>query len=275
MSYVVFCKGKTADKPYWIEDLKLYLYSMEELCYYIYSNALLCDGELLKPKLALWIRDECGLPDLYASIDVVLHKDPRAERVAGQIFAYMDYLSRQERESVCEKIKKSAALGINERRKSRGDLLYLGEKYGEAIGIYQDLLSKEAFDDEKMQHSLLYNVGCCYGNMFYYDIAYDWFMKAASMDIDRGGDLTAALFCKHMVLSEREWERFLAEHEEFLAFAAPVENQCAKLLEKWEKEPLAKELAGFEKRTGGREKEYYVRLKELMEEWKRGVHEYF
>lgn len=275
MSYVVFCKGKTAEKPYWIEDLKLYLYSMEELCYYIYSNALLCDGELLKPKLACWIKDECGLPDLYASIDVVLHKDPRAERVAAQIFAYMDYLGKQEREAVCEKIKKAAALGMNERRKSRGDLLYLGGKYGEAIKIYEELLLKEAFDNEKMQHSLLYNIGCCYGNMLYYDIAYEWFMKAAVMEIDKGGDMMAALFCKRMVLSEREWEDFLLEHEELAAFAAPMENERSLLLKQWETETLAKELAGLKKGPTGREKEYYVRLTELIEEWKRGIHEYF
>lgn len=275
MSYVVFCKGKTAKKPYWIEDLKLYLYSMEELCYYIYSNVLLCDGELLKPGLAYWIKDECGLPDLYASIDVVLHKDPRPERVAAQIFAYMDYLGKQEREAVCGKIKKAAALGINERRKSRGDLLYLGGKYGKAIKIYEDLLVKEAFDDANMQHSLLYNIGCCYGNMLYYEIAEEWFMKAAATDIDRSGDMMAALFCKRMVLDEKEWESFLAENGELSQFAAPMENERNLLLKQWETEALAKELAGLKRGPKGREKEYYVRLTELVEEWKRGIHEYF
>lgn len=275
MSYVVFCKGKTAKKPYWIEDLKLYLYSMEELCYYIYSNVLLCDRELVKPGLALWIKDECGLPDLYASIDVVLHKDPRPERVAAQIFAYMDYLGKQEREAVCGKIKKAAALGINERKKSRGDMFYLGGKYGEAINTYKDLLLKEAFDDEKMQHSLLYNIGCCYGNMLYYDIAYEWFMKAAAMELDKGGDMKAALFCKAMVLDGKEWEKFLGEHKEFSAFAASMENERGQLLEQWGKEALAKELERLKRGPKGREKEYYVRLTELVEEWKRGIHEYF
>lgn len=275
MSYVVFCKGKTAEKPYRIEDLKLYLYSMEELCYYIYSNVLLCDGELIKPELAFWIKDECGLPDLYASIDVVLHKDPRPERVAAQIFAYMDYLPKQEREAVCERIKKAAALGINERRKSRGDLLYLGGKYGEAIQVYKDLLLKEEFDDEKMKHSLLYNIGCCYGNMLYYDIACEWFMKAADLSVDKKGDRIAALFCRRMVLDGKEWDGFLAGNQEFSALADSVEGACGKLLEQWEKEPLAKELAGFKRGPKGREAAYYARLRELVEEWKRGVHEYF
>lgn len=275
MSYVVFCKGKTAKKPYWIEDLKLYLYSMEELCYYIYSNVLLCDRELLKPGLAFWIKDECGLPDLYASIDVVLHKDPKPERVAAQIFAYMDYLGKQERDAVCGKIKKAAALGINERKKSRGDLLYLGGKYGEAIKVYEDLLLKESFDDEKMQHSLLYNIGCCYGNMLYYEIACECFMKAAAMEIDKDGDMTAALFCKRMVLDGREWEAFLREHSEFSALVESMENERETLLEQWERGSLAKELEGLKRGPEGREKEYYVRLTELVEEWKRGIHEYF
>ncbi len=166
-------------------------------------------------------------------------------------------------------------MGINERKKSRGDLLYLGGKYGEAIKTYEDLLLKEAYDDEKMQHSLLYNTGCCYGNMFYYDIAYEWFMKAAAMEIDRDGDMKAALFCKRMVLDEKRWKVFLEEHKEFAVFAAAMESEQEAFLEQWEKEALTKELEGLKRGPKGREKEYYVRLTELVEEWKRGIHEYF
>lgn len=254
MSYVVFCKGKTAKKPYVVKDLKLRLYSMEELCYYIYNNSLLCDEELMRPELSYWIKDECGLPDLYASIDVVLHKDPKAERVAAQIFAYMDYLTKPERESVCTKIRKAGTLGINERKKSRGDMLYLEERYNDAIRVYEDLIEKKAYDDERMYHHLLYNIGCCYGNMFYYDIAYEWFMKAAAINIEKGEDIIAALFCKRMTLSGKEWERFLESREELASYAPSMENQREIFLKEQEKE----------KPAGG----YGLSLTKRMKEWK-------
>lgn len=268
MSYVIFCKGQRAVKPYVIEDLKLRIYSMEELCFYIYSNVSLCDRELVKPELAAWIEHQCGLPDLSGSIRVILEKDPRAERIAAQIFAYTDYLTRQERDAVCEKIRKYSLLGLNERRKMRGDYFYLDGKYQEAIKDYEEMLVQEAYDDEKMHHSLLYNIGCCYGAMFYYDIAYGWFLQAAAMDLAKGEDIMAALFCKRMSLDDREWEKYLETHQEFAAFAPPMERQRESLLEQWEKTPEAEELASYRRGPEGRKKDYDTYMSKCLEEWK-------
>lgn len=268
MSYVVFCKGKRADKPYMVEDLKLRLFSMEELCYYIYSNVSLCDLELVKPGLAEWIEKSCGLPDLAESIRVILQKNPEAGRVAAQIFAYADYLTKQEREAVCERIRKYSQLGINERRKMRGDYFYLDGKYQDAIKDYEEMLEQNAYDDEKMHHGLLYNVGCCYAAMFYYDIAYGWFLQAAVLDVSKGEDIMAALFCKKMVLNDKEWQEYLAEHEEMAAFAPPMEIQLEKMKEEWKRSPEAKELDFLKNHSEGRNREYYEAMERCVEEWK-------
>lgn len=268
MSYVIFCKGKPGDKPYIIEDLKLRLFSIEELCYYIYSNVSLCDLELLKPELAAWIERQWGLPDLAESIRVVLQKDPRAERVAAQIFAYTDFLIKQEREAVCERIRKYSQLGIYERRKMRGDYYYLDGKFREAIKDYEEMLEQKAYDDEKMHHGLLYNMGCCYASMFYYEIAYGCFLQAAELEVSKGEDLIAAMFCKKMSLDEKEWEAYLSRHKEFASFAASMERQFAKIKEEWDKSPEAGELLKLQKGSQGRTKEYYESMTKRVEEWK-------
>lgn len=268
MSYVIFCRGKAAKTPYLIEDLKLPIYSMEELCYYIYSNVSLCEEELLKCGLAEWIRTECGLDDLYASLDVILKKDPRPERIAAQIFAYMDYLGRQERDMVCERIRKSGMLGINERRKARGDLFFLDGKYKEAIKDYEQLLEQKAFDDERMHHSLLYNIGCCYGSMFYYDIAYGWFLQAAALDIAKGEDIIAALFCKRMVSDEAQWEAYLEEHKELAQFAPAMQKQLKEIQKQWEKDPAAEKVALLLEKSEHKDKAYYEHLTRCLLEWK-------
>lgn len=268
MSYVIFCKGKRAEKPYVIEDLKLRIYSMEELCYYIYSNVSLCDRELVKTELPAWIERQCGLPDLAESIRAVLQKDPDAGRVAAQIFAYTDYLTRQERDAVCERIRKYSMLGRNERRKMRGDYFYLGGNYRDAVKNYEEMLAQEAYDDDRMRHSLLYNIGCCYGSMFYYDIAYGWFLQAAAMDIAKGEDIMAALFCERMSLNEREWEKYLAKHPDFAAFAPPMEKQRVQLIRQWEKTPEAKELLSYGKGGENRKKEYDAFMCQCLETWR-------
>ncbi|MBP3422008.1 MAG: hypothetical protein J6K37_07045 [Lachnospiraceae bacterium] len=268
MSYIIFCKGKRADKPFIVEDLKLRLYSMEELCYYVYSNVSLCDKELLQEQLATWIEAQCGLPDLAESLRIVLMKDPRPERIAAQIFAYTDYLNKQERDAVCERIRKYTQLGYNERRKMRGDYFYLDGKYKEAIKDYEDMLEQKAYDDQKMKHHLLYNIGCCYAAMFYYDIAYGWFLRAAQMDIAKGEDVLAALYVKKMSLSDKEWETFLEEHAEMATLAPAMEKQMQEIKKQWAEAPEAKEIENLRTHKQGRDKEYYEKIDRLLETWK-------
>lgn len=270
MSYVIFCREGTK-KPYIIEDLRLRLFSIEEFCYYIYSNVSLCDQELLKPELALWIEEQCKMPDLAESIRVILRKDPRAERVAAQIFAYTDYLTKQEREAVCERIRKYSQLGIGERKKMRGDYFYLDGKFMDAIRVYQEMLEQENYEDEKMHHGLLYNLGCCFAAMFYYDIAYDCFLKAAELDVSKGEDMVAALFCKKTALSEREWEDFLNENHALASYVMPMEKELCRAEAEWKESALSKELFKLQNHSRGRSKEYYDTMEKYLWEWKKQV----
>lgn len=224
MSYVVFCKGQQADRPYRMEEPKLHLYTMEELCYYIYRNRTLCDKELLKPALADWIRDECKLADLAASLKEIYRSEPRAEKIAEQIFSYMDYLKKMDREAVCEIIRKSAMLSMNERRKSRADQFFVEEEYRNAAAEYEMLLAAGNYDDEKARHNMMYNVGCCYARFFYYDIAAQWFLDAARMGIRAHDDYVLFLLCKRKSLKEEEFRLFLMEHPQMKEYVEPMEK---------------------------------------------------
>ena len=108
MSYILFCKGKRAEKPYFVADIRKKIYTIEELCYYLYHNTTLCGEELVKIQLANWIGHQLGFMDLFESILSILRKDLRPEKVASQIFAYTNYLTKSEREAVCERIRKNS-----------------------------------------------------------------------------------------------------------------------------------------------------------------------
>ena len=268
MSYIVLCKGKRAGKPYEIEDLKLRLYSVEELCYYIYSNTSLCTEELTKKGLAVWLKDECGLPDLYASLTEVLNKMPLPERVAAQIFAYTDYLNKQEREAVCERIRKAGNLGINERRKSRADLLYLDGKYKEAIREYRKLLQREAYDNEKMRGNLIFDIGCCYASMFYYPLAGQWFLQAAEIESLREDALSAAAFCMDIDGDKKALSKLMERYPESEKLIRSAESRRKEAEEMWEQEPETKRMHQIMEKSGSRNREYEAYLTEKMDHWK-------
>ena len=73
MSYDL-CLLPQAKKPYYIENIRINNYSLEELCFYLYNNACLIDESLLNERLLDWLRDELVLTRLYLQLYDQLEK---------------------------------------------------------------------------------------------------------------------------------------------------------------------------------------------------------
>ena len=55
MSGYILCQVKKAEKPFYIENISTNIYSIEELCYYLYNNLYLVDSSLISSKLCTWL----------------------------------------------------------------------------------------------------------------------------------------------------------------------------------------------------------------------------
>ena len=55
MAGFILCRSKYAEKPYYINNMAINIYSMEELCYYIYNNIYLIGTDLIDEGLVNWI----------------------------------------------------------------------------------------------------------------------------------------------------------------------------------------------------------------------------
>ena len=47
MSGYILCQTKKAGKPYFVENISTNIYSLEELCYYLYHNLYLVDSSVM------------------------------------------------------------------------------------------------------------------------------------------------------------------------------------------------------------------------------------
>ena len=47
MSGYILCQTKKADKPFFVESINTNIYSLEELCYFLYHNLYLVDSSCL------------------------------------------------------------------------------------------------------------------------------------------------------------------------------------------------------------------------------------
>ena len=66
MSGYILCQVKKAEKPFYIKNISTNIYSIEELCYYLYNNLYLVDRSLISNKLCTWLDEELKLPKLAA-----------------------------------------------------------------------------------------------------------------------------------------------------------------------------------------------------------------
>ena len=51
MSGYILCQTKKAQHPYFIENISMNIYSIEELCYYLYHNLYLADHTVFNEEL--------------------------------------------------------------------------------------------------------------------------------------------------------------------------------------------------------------------------------
>ena len=64
MSGYILCQTKKAENPYFIENIGLNIYSIEELCYYFSTDLPLLDHTILNRQLVQWLWQELNLKTL-------------------------------------------------------------------------------------------------------------------------------------------------------------------------------------------------------------------
>ena len=85
MSGYILCQTKKADKPLFVESINPKIYSLEELCYFLYHNLYLVDSSVINENLCIWISEELDLPRLAAKLRHHLGKIASAEDVLNPL----------------------------------------------------------------------------------------------------------------------------------------------------------------------------------------------
>ena len=96
MSGYILCQTKRAKLPYFIENISTNVYSIEELCYYLYHNLYLIDQTIMNEGLCSWIQEELELPALAAKLRSKISKFASAEDIVYPVFKEINYLTYEE-----------------------------------------------------------------------------------------------------------------------------------------------------------------------------------
>lgn len=167
MSYIL-CKTKTANTPFFIENISTNIYSIEELCYYLYNNLYLLDDTLLNDKLCTWLKDELGLTGLSKKLTALLEQKAFAGEMILPVFKEIYYLSHEQMRIFLAKLSQYEAQPERVRLKMKGDYLFANEKFRNALNVYKKSLQIPSLEETGSQFdgSVYYNMGCAYTRLF-------------------------------------------------------------------------------------------------------------
>lgn len=270
MKGLLICTGKRAEKhPLYIYETRTNIYSVEELCYYIYNNIETFDEKIFNLHMAEFFK-RCDRADLAEYLNrVIMAEAPvSVEEVIRHIFLEVNYYDREEVDEFCLKIRKIAKQPVEKRLKDMGDALLNAGKYALAEKKYRRIFEQEA-GRQQMSASFYgaawHNIGVVYARMMYFDLAAECFDTAYGIYPDE--KIKKALFMALTFLGDKErlerlskdetcidsWKDELRLNEEetdrFLAISGEV-NGCIEL------------------HDAGEVVQYHERVNQLINKWK-------
>ena len=229
MSGYILCQVKKAEKPFYIENISTNIYSIEELCYYLYNNLYLVDRSLISNKLCTWLDEELKLPKLAAKLRPFIGKEAGLEEILYPIFKEINYLAYEELRILNGRIERRNKESEEIREKRKGDALMENRMYVNAIRVYQKLLEKDSREiSREMRERILHNQGCAYSYLFQMDKALDCFLAAWKVNQSEKA-LKIYLLAYRSVHTPEEFEKI----QEDLKAEDSVKKETARALEQF------------------------------------------
>lgn len=262
MGRIILCCGEKAETPWYIKETDTRLYSIEEVCYYLYNNIYIISEKFFTLGLAGWIREELKLPALADKLKrLILDKNSCKDMVVTVLCA-SDYYKESELKELIAIMDRLTHMSELQREKYRADLWLKKKRYTLAAIEYRKLLEESAKELTPEETGNIYhNLGitCLYTETL--EAAARYFLQAYGRNRNRESLKAYVQVCQMAGIEVPE----LSEEEERLL-----------LTEFSEKEEDYKKTADYqrlkqavEKRLQGHMGEYYEQLHKLLREWKR------
>jgi tetratricopeptide (TPR) repeat protein len=193
MSGLLLC-GKRSINPYLIKESGINIYSIEELCYYIYNNTYMIGREFFCEELAEYVKVELELPSLAQKLKYGIVHNSDILTMVSDILMASNYYSVEERENIINTLKALSSKSKSERMKARADMLLERKKYISAANAYKDILNvnDEVYSTEFVA-TVWNNIGITYTKQFLFEDACRCFKTAC--DINRQEDYFDNMVC--------------------------------------------------------------------------------
>lgn len=233
LNNIYICLGKYAKTPFFIKFSEIYIYSIEELCYYFMENIYVIDSNVMTMELVEWIKEECGIVDLAEQLQPLVRKKSSISLFVSTILEYMKLYDEQEIRKAVRIIREHEFLSPFERWKKKAENEYRMGRFHQAQRIYEYLLTETDIEDTQTRALLLYNIGSVLAMDFAFEAAAEYYLESYQLQQSRKTRI-AYIFAIKYLKNDFEYGVFCREHEEWEEDFHTVDKMSRQTQQMWE-----------------------------------------
>ena len=181
--------GRISPKPYYIKEIGINVWSLEEINYYVYNHMDLVYASFFSEELFAFLEDGLGERALALELREIEKNGASVQDFISCLFKESGYYSAPELAEVSAFVMGMDLITPPERLKVGADKLFLREKYIQAKTAYLEILEGRKTEENPASDTfyagVAFSVGLCYARLFlcrnaieYFNMAYGIFPKA-------------------------------------------------------------------------------------------------
>ena len=270
MGKLIQCSSPLALTPYHFRLTDTNVYSMEEVCYYIWHNIYMIQEEVFDREFVMWIEKELHMEETSHKLACLIQDHKNLKDIVVTICCSCDYYDEEEINALIRLMDEIEQMPAYARKKHKGDTYLACHSYEKALAEYEKVFeSDEVLHAEKEAYgSIFHNMGVAYSNLAEFRKAAEYFLKAYEQN-KKDASLSQGLFALRLSKDVEGYKKALVD------FDVSPEKQL-----QWEKEytqvisqsSQCREALKIEKlrnvMKSGNVAEYYDKVHKYVLDWK-------
>lgn len=136
----ILAKGQIAKRPYEMPYTGKKVFSVEELCYYVYNNIYSINEDFFQPSLPVWLEDELGLSELADKLQEMIKEEHGLKDLVVTTLCGCDYYQEKEIRKIIKVLDEINNLPVFRKKKIKADNYLRAGRFGKGLMEYRKLL---------------------------------------------------------------------------------------------------------------------------------------
>lgn len=187
MGKLIQCSSRIAKKPYYFRVTNTNVYSIEEVCYYIYNNIDIMQEEFFNHSFAIWLREELGMEDTARKMENLVNGHNSLKDIVVTLCCSCDYYEEREVHGLIKVMDEIQNFPVRKKQKIKADNYLRCNLYEKALEEYGNILkSDNMLAADGSEYGLIYhNMGVAYAGLGDFNKAADYFSQAYKKGKDK------------------------------------------------------------------------------------------